>query len=64
MGGHTIPSDVIERRYARSIQNFRNLYLPLADRWRIYDNSEVTENRLIVRGGKDINVDIYEEKSW
>jgi predicted ABC-type ATPase len=64
MGGHNIPSDVIERRYVRSIQNFRNLYLPLADRWRIYDNSAVTENRLIARGGEGINLDIYEEKSW
>jgi predicted ABC-type ATPase len=34
MGGHGIPPDVIERRYARSIRNFRSLYLPLADKWK------------------------------
>jgi predicted ABC-type ATPase len=38
-GGHDIPSDVIERRFGRSVRNFFHLYMPLADTWRIYDNS-------------------------
>ncbi|MEX2089678.1 MAG: zeta toxin family protein [Bacteroidota bacterium] len=38
-GGHRIPEEVIERRYGRSVENFRNLYLPLADAWRIFDNT-------------------------
>jgi hypothetical protein len=38
-GGHPIPDDVITRRYRRSILNLRNVYLPLADSWRIYDNT-------------------------
>lgn len=32
MGGHNISPDVIARRYGRSIQNFRELYLPIADK--------------------------------
>lgn len=64
MGGHNIPPDVIARRYARSIQNFRDLYLPIADRWRVYDNSNESTNRLIARGGEEINTDIYEEDAW
>lgn len=64
MGGHNIPPDVIARRYGRSIQNFRDLYLPIADRWRVYDNSSDCNSRLIARGGEEINTDIYEEDAW
>lgn len=39
-GGHSIPDDVIRRRYARSCANLVNLYMPLATSWRIFDNSE------------------------
>ncbi len=64
MGGHNIPPDMIARRYGRSIQNFRDLYVPIADRWRIYDNSSESNSRLIARGGEEINTDIYEEAAW
>ena len=59
-----IVEKVIERRYLRSIQNFKNLYLPLADRWRIYDNSNIQENYLIAHGGHDVPTEIYEEEKW
>lgn len=38
-GGHTIPIEVIERRYVRSCANLLRLYIPLATSWRILDNS-------------------------
>jgi predicted ABC-type ATPase len=38
-GGHNIPPDIIFRRYHRSIKNFLELYIPLADQWALYDNS-------------------------
>lgn len=38
-GGHSIPPAVIRRRYARSAFNAATLYMPLADSWRMYDNS-------------------------
>lgn len=37
-GGHTIPEDVIERRYHKGLRNF-TLYAAEADDWYIYDNS-------------------------
>lgn len=37
-GGHTIPKEVIERRYYKGLKNF-NLYAAQADDWYIYDNS-------------------------
>jgi predicted ABC-type ATPase len=38
-GGHDIPADVVRRRYARGLMNLFNLYLPIADGWRVLDNS-------------------------
>lgn len=39
-GGHSIPKDVVVRRYAAGLYNMRHLYLPLADVALIYDNSD------------------------
>jgi len=38
-GGHDIPTADIERRYWRGLRNFFHLYLPLANRWVLCDNS-------------------------
>jgi predicted ABC-type ATPase len=37
-GGHDIPDIVIRRRFQAGKKNFLNLYKPLADEWRHYDN--------------------------
>lgn len=38
-GGHTIPEDVIHRRYHRGIINLFSIYIPIVDYWRIDDNN-------------------------
>lgn len=38
-GGHSIPEEVIRRRYARGLQNFFKIYSPLADDWMLINNS-------------------------
>jgi predicted ABC-type ATPase len=38
-GGHNIPEEVICRRYERGRKNLTQLYLPLCDKWIVYDNS-------------------------
>jgi hypothetical protein len=38
-GGHHIPEDVIIRRYYRSVENLTSLYIPFADKWSVYDNT-------------------------
>ncbi len=38
-GGHDVPPTDIERRYWRGIKNLFELYLPLANRWALCDNS-------------------------
>jgi len=39
MGGHSIPEDVIRRRFARSQNLFEHQYKDLVDYWIEYDNS-------------------------
>jgi predicted ABC-type ATPase len=40
-GGHFVPRSDVLRRFNRSWQNFQSVYKPLADGWKIYDNSGV-----------------------
>ena len=39
LGGHNVPSDIVKRRFGRSLRNFFALYAPLADEWTLFDNS-------------------------
>lgn len=39
-GGHDIPTDVVKRRYKRSIDLFNNTYSKICDKWYIFDNSD------------------------
>lgn len=39
LGGHDVPSDVVRRRFGRSLSNFFALYTSLADEWTLFDNS-------------------------
>jgi predicted ABC-type ATPase len=45
-GGHDVPTDAIMRRFPRIFINLVNLYLPLADEWRIWDSSETPPKQL------------------
>lgn len=37
-GGHSVPEEVVRRRYRRGLRNLFNLYLPVVDAWVVYDN--------------------------
>jgi predicted ABC-type ATPase len=39
-GGHSIPDEVVRRRFSAGLWNMRHLYLPLADDATIYDNRD------------------------
>lgn len=38
-GGHNIPRKDVLRRFERGLKNFETAYKPLADKWKVYDNS-------------------------
>lgn len=63
-GGHDIPEPVIRRWYRAGLINLRDLYLPLADRWKVYDNSRSDSLRLIASGEKGGIIRVYETEVW
>ena len=62
-GGHHIPEEVIRRRYGRSLDNFFNDYMPIADSWMMVDNSSRPLRWIAARDvGREIRV--YDEALW
>ena len=39
-GGHNVPLADLQRRFRVCVQNLFTIYLPVIDRWSIYDNGE------------------------
>lgn len=64
MGGHDVPEKTIRRRYHSGIKNFFRLYEPLADFWRVYDNSEPSGPRLIASGSRSEPDNIKDIEIW
>ena len=62
-GGYSIPEDTIRRRYTRGLRNLASLYLPICDRWIIYDNSG-TASRLVAEYGSEQSPIIYNRDTW
>ena len=50
-GGHSIPENVIRRRFSSGKLNFETVYKPIVDEWSLYDASE-DQPRLIDRGAR------------
>jgi predicted ABC-type ATPase len=48
-GGHYVPDDIVRKRFAAGLHNFRTVYCHEVDAWRWYDNSG-DEPRLIEAG--------------
>ena len=49
-GGHDIPEPVIRRRYEAGLNHFFTLYRPIANSWRLYDNTRIGSPALIAKG--------------
>lgn len=62
-GGHYIPDDVVRRRYTRGIDNFLNLYMPIARTWDCIDNSD-SNPVLVARKDKYGTMSVLEVSTW
>ena len=63
MDGHSVPAEIVRRRYAAGIRNFFDLYEPLASTWHVYDNSGDAPRRIAER--LDIQTTrAYDERVW
>jgi predicted ABC-type ATPase len=64
-GGHSVPEATVRQRYGRSVRNFFTLYRPLADGWRVYDNTTAEGPQPIARGdGPGGTEVVYNEDAW
>ena len=63
MGGHDVLADTVRRCFGQSLNNFYSLYLPLADRWAVFDNSVNGKATLIATQDGD-NLQIKEPPAW
>ena len=64
MGGHNVPEETIHRRYHAGLINFFSMYQPLADTWRMYDNSAPGVPRLLSFGEHCTVNNIIENNLW
>lgn len=62
-GGHSIPENVIERRFSRSLKNLMTRYRSVVDEWIVYDNAELKTPTLVAHGRGAIE-NIVEEQKW
>ena len=63
-GGHDVPVPIVQRRYAKGLRNFFDLYRPLADRWRLYDNSTVAGPSLVAKGKHASVTHVLDKVTW
>ncbi len=63
-GGHSIPVETIRRRYARSVQNLLDLYIPLADQWFVYDNTGAAGPNLVAYGSMAGQLHVEMAEVW
>jgi predicted ABC-type ATPase len=61
-GGHSIPQDIIERRYHRGLKNLP-IFLAGVDSWFVGNNSG-KNLEIISRGGKEIEIVIFNDEIW
>lgn len=62
-GGHGVPDATIRRRFKAGIRNFFQLYKPLVDAWRVYDNSE-PKPKLIAKSNGGLGETILSNEQW
>ncbi len=62
-GGHHIPDPIVQRRYHRGLINLFNLYIPLSDKWIVYDNSGASPSA-IAQKSKNYDIIVKNEVAW
>jgi predicted ABC-type ATPase len=63
-GGHHVPDDDVRRRWARSVTNFYNLYMPEADLWRAWINRDGTGHQPVAGGTRESVEWVCDEATW
>lgn len=64
LGGHDVPEVVVRRRYEKGLRNLFGQYMPLAERWQLFDNSQTTGPRLIASGTQRVVESVDHMAVW
>lgn len=56
-GGHNILIDIIHRRYWAGLRNLFDIFVPIVDRWSLYDNTK--ELSPIVERNNIVNAPLF-----
>jgi predicted ABC-type ATPase len=63
-GGHSVPEGTVRRRFHAGLRNFFSLYQPVADTWRVLDNSRTPPARLVAAGrGREVRL-VEDAATW
>lgn len=63
-GGYSIPEAVIRRRFRRGLVHLFKVFIPIANEWRVYDNSTLLGPALVARGGQATRTEVVEPHAW
>lgn len=64
LGGHFVDDQTIRRRYQRGIQNFLELYRPIATTWALYNNAALPGQKLIASGAGRMVLECAAPELW
>jgi len=64
LGGHDVPADTIRRRYDQGLRNFFRLYVPMADSWQYFDNSDASSPKVFATGTNRGSELVNEPELW
>jgi predicted ABC-type ATPase len=64
LGGHHVPAETIRRRFLASLKLLCSSYIPIADSWTVYDNTDFRGLRVVATGGVGRDVGIREPVVW
>ncbi len=62
-GGHSVPEEIVIRRYYRGIKNLFKYYLQICDYWFVIDNSG-TSPEIVAEENKDLELIIFNKQIW
>jgi predicted ABC-type ATPase len=62
-GGHSVPDEIVFRRYYKGIKNLFTYFIRICDYWLIVDNS--AENPIMIAEGiNEIELEIFNNQIW
>ena len=64
LGGHDVPEATIRRRYAAGLANLRSIYMPLANSWKLIDNTLADRSPVIAAGVRNGATEVFLPHAW